>query len=276
MKDRGFGQVKLFYQSDGIIAHHGAVSLCDTGKDDSTALIICGTGMATGDEENYIQMGIAEIIDYDEELYPATETENHQFHYAVAGKGIFGLMKRSILLKSKEPGSYLAGNDVQEFFADSQGSKTTIEIWESSLPGEKPEGMAKKIHDRVGAGAYAEMQQIAGRIVERTIGSIANSVIATVVKMGPARNGKGHLIFFEGSIVTNSHILPRVKDEIVSRIKKAELYDGMNVPQPIEPDTERTLKPLKANMGLPEAMLSDIDITLIGAASSIMAETCIR
>ncbi len=276
MKDRGFGQVKLFYQSDGIIAHHGAVSLCDTGKDDSTALIICGTGMATGDEENYIQMGIAEIIDYDEELYPATETENHQFHYAVAGKGIFGLMKRSILLKSKEPGSYLAGNDVQEFFADSQGSKTTIEIWESSLPGEKPEGTAKKIHDRVGAEAYAEMQQIAGRIVERTIGSIANSVIATLVKMGPARNGKGHLIFFEGSIVTNSHILPRVKDEIVSRIKKAELYDRMNVPQPIEPDTERTLKPLKANMGLPEAMLSDIDITLIGAASSIMAETCIR
>lgn len=276
MKDHGFHPAKLFYQSDGIIAHHGAVALCDTELDAGTALIICGTGMATGDEENYIQMGIARMLDYDEELYPAAETEDCQYHYALAGKGLFGLMRRCILIKSREPGSQLAGHDTSEFFVDAQGSKTTVQIWESSLPGEKPEEAAKEIHDRVGTDAYAEMQEIAGKIVERCIGSIANSVIATIVKMGPALNGKGHLVFFEGSIVANKHILPRVKEEILHRIGQAGLYGRMGVPRPFVPDMERTMKPLKACKGLPESVLSDVDITLVGTASSVMAEMCIR
>ncbi len=276
LKDRGFHPAKLFYQSDGIIAHHGAVALCDTGLDTDTTLIICGTGMATGDEENYIQMGIARMLDYDEKLYPADETEDYQYHYALAGKGLFGLMRRCILIKSKEPGSQLAEHDVSEFFMDAQGSKTTVQIWESSLPGEKPEGAAREIHDRVGADAYVEMQEIAGKIVERCIGSIANSVIATIVKMGPALNGKGHLVFFEGSIAANKHILPRVKETILQRIGQAGLYSQLGVPQPFVPDMERTMKPLKACKGLQESMLSDVDITLIGTASSVMAEMCIR
>jgi hypothetical protein len=276
LKDRGFHPAKLFYQSDGIIAHHGAVALCDTGPDTGTTLIICGTGMATGDEENYIQMGIARMLDYDEKLYPADETEDYQYHYALAGKGLFGLMRRCILIKSKEPDSRLAEQDVSEFFMDAHGSKTTVQIWESSLPGEKPEGEAKEIHDRVSADAYAEMQEIAGKIVERCIGSIANSVIATIVKMGPSLNGKGHLVFFEGSIVANKHILPRVKEKVLHRIGQAGLYGRMGVPQPFAPDMGRTMKPLKAYKGLSESMLSVVDITLIGTASSVMAEMCIR
>jgi hypothetical protein len=276
LKDRGFHPANLFYQSDGIIAHHGAVSLCDMDMDTGTTLIICGTGMATGDEENYIQMGIARMLDYDGILYPADETEDYQYHYALAGKGLFGLMRRCILIKSKEHGSRLAEHDVSEFFMDTQGSKTTVQIWESSLPGEKPEGAAKEIYDRVGVDAFNEMQEIAGKIVERCIGSIANSVIATIVKMGPALNGKGHLVFFEGSIVTNKHILPRVKAEILRRIGQAGLYRRMGVPQPFVPDMDRTMKPLKACKGLPESILSEVDITLIGTASSVMAEMCIR
>lgn len=276
LKDRGFHPVELFYQSDGIIAHHGAVTLCDTELEDSTTLIICGTGMATGDEENYIQLGIAEITDNDEEIYPASETENHQYQYAMAGKGLFGLMGRCIGIATEEPGSHLAGHDLREYFTDSQGSKTTVQIWESSLEGCMPEDDAKKISDRVGPEAYAELQQIAGKIVERVIGSIANSVVATIVKMGPAANREGHLVFFEGSVVNNRNILPRVKAEIVRRINNTALYRRMGVPQPFLPDMGRTLKPLKACEGLPEALLADVDITLIGAASSVMAETCLR
>ena len=276
LKDRGFPPVNLFYQSDGIIAHHGAVSLCDTELEDSTALIICGTGMATGDEENYIQMGIAKMLDYDDELYPASETEDHEYQYAIAGKGIFGLMKRAVMIKAKEPGSFLSEHDVGEYFMDAEGSRTTVQIWESSLVGEKPRGMAKKIAEQVGAQAYAEMQEIAGKIVKRAIGSIANSVIATIVKMGPALNNKGHIVFFEGSIVTNEHILPRVKREIFYRISRTELFSRLNVPDLIEPDMDRVIKPLQAKNGLSESMLHNVDITLIGAASSVMAEMCIK
>ena len=276
MKDRGFHPAELFYQSDGIIAHHGAVALCDMEFEDSTTLIICGTGMATGDEENYIQLGIAEILDNDEELYPAADTENHQYQYAMAGKGLFGLMKRCIRLKSEEPDSRLPGHDLSEFFSDSGGSKTTVEIWESSLKGGTAEGTAKTIFDRVGTQAFAELQQISGKIIDRVIGSIANSVISTIVKMGPAANGKGHLVFFEGSIANNSNILPRVKDEIIRRIGNTGLYKSLGVRKPHFPDMGRTLKPLKASGGLPESMLSDVDITLIGAASSVMAETCLK
>ena len=150
LDSRGLPPVKLFYQSDGIIAHHGAVSLCDVRPDDSTTLIICGTGLASGDEENYIQMGIAPIIDGDEELYPAGATENHQYHYAVAGKGLFGLMDRCIKIKAGEPGSKLGKYDLHGFFCDSGGSQTMTRIWESSLEGGSLEGQATEIYNMVG------------------------------------------------------------------------------------------------------------------------------
>lgn len=276
LKSHGLPPVKLFYQGDGIIAHHGAVSLCDVGHDDSTTLVICGTGMATGDEENYIQMGIAPMLDDDEQLYPASETENYQYHYASAGKGLFGLMDRCISIKTAESGSLLGNYNLHKYFSDAEGSKTVVQIWESSLPGEIPKDDALSILNEVGKEAYSELQHIASLIVERVIGSIANSIVVTIVKMGPAQNGKGHDVFFEGSIAVNSSILPRVKQEVLRRIRNTELYRKLGVPQPYMPDMDMTLKPIIGENGITASELRDIDITLIGAATSIIADRCIK
>ena len=274
LKSRGLPPAKLYYQSDGIIAHHGAVSLCDVRPDDSTTLIICGTGLASGDEENYIQMGIAPIIDSDEELYPAADTENHQYHYAVAGKGLFGLMDRCIRIKSRETGSRLGQFDLHEFFRDADGSKTAIQIWESALTGGVPEDDAAKIAQIVGEEAFSELQEIAALMIRRVIGSIANSVVATIVKMGPAENGYGHDVFFEGSIAVNRHILPRLKREIAELVGRTELYRELGVPQPFQPDMDKNLKPL-ASEEMNRSVLSDIDITLIGSVTAAMANDCL-
>lgn len=276
LESRDLPPVKLFYQGDGIIAHHGAVSLCDVGHDDSTTLVICGTGLATGDEENYIQMGITPMIDDDEEIYPASETENYQYHYAIAGKGLFGLMNRCIGIKSGEPCSLLGKYDLQRYFRDSEGSKTVIQIWESSLPQGTAKDDALRILNEVGKEAYSELQQIASEIVERAIAGIANSIVMTIVKMGPAQNGKGHDVFFEGSIAVNSEILPRVKQEVERRIKNAELFRKLDVPQPYLPNMEMKLKPIISENGVDAEELKSVDITLIGAATSIMADRCIK
>jgi hypothetical protein len=276
LESRGLPPVKLFYQGDGIIAHHGAVSLCDVGHDDSTTLVICGTGLATGDEENYIQMGIAPMIDDDEELYPASETENYQYHYAIAGKGLFGLMSRCIRIKAQEPGSLLGNYDLQRYFLDSEGSKTVIQIWESSLPQGTAKDDALRILNEVGKEAYSELQQIASEMVGRLIAGIASSIVITIVKMGPAQNGKGHDVFFEGSIAVNKEILPRVKQEVERRIRNTELFRKLEVPQPYLPDMEMELKPIIGRNGVDAQELEDIDITLIGAATSIMADRCIK
>ena len=60
----------LFYYSDTVVAHQGGMSVCPLEPGDKTILLVCGTGMATGDEGNFVLTCYAPILDTDEELYP--------------------------------------------------------------------------------------------------------------------------------------------------------------------------------------------------------------
>lgn len=260
----------LFFQGDGIVAHHGAVSLSTLEPEDKSSLIICGTGMATGDEENYIQLGIMNILDYDEELYPTGETEKYQYHYAVAGKGLFGLMDRAIKLKSKENGSLLGKYDLSAWFSSSVDTKTVGDIYKTSL-GYEMSDKAVQILELVGEYAYIELQMIATAIMERAARSIANSFVATIVKMKPAANGKGHKLFFEGSVCVDPCMLPKIKNHIVHIIEDKRLFDCLGEPQPYIPDMEATISEVLAADG--SVKVKSVDVTLIGTASMIMAHT---
>ena len=270
LERRGLPPAALFFQGDGIVAHHGAVSLSTLEPGDKSSLIICGTGMATGDEENYIQLGIMNLLDYDEELYPAGETEKYQYHYAVAGKGLFGLMDRAIRLKSKERGSLLGRFDLSACFSSSVDTKTVADIYKSSHGFERT-AKAAWILEMVGADAYRELQEIATAIMERAARSVANSFVATIVKMKPAANGKGHKLFFEGSICVDPGMLPKIKRHIVEIIKDKSLFDALGEPQPYIPDMEATISEVCAADS--SVNLGGMDVTLIGTASMIMAYT---
>ncbi len=267
---RGLPPAALFFQGDGIVAHHGAVSLSTLSPDDKSSLIICGTGMATGDEENYIQLGIMDILDGDEELYPALETENHQYHYAVAGKGLFGLMDRAIRIKSREKGSLLGRYDLSPFFSSSVDTKTVSDLYKTTLGLERTEPVGR-IRTMVGEQAFAELQAIAKAIMERAARSVANSFVATIVKMKPAVNGKGHKLFFEGSVCVDPCMLPRIKRHIVEIIRDKRLFDLLGEPQPYIPDMEATISEVLAADSA--VRIKPVDVTLIGTASMIMAHT---
>ncbi len=276
LEARGYARIPTWCQGDGIVAHHGAVSQFDLDPDDKSVLLICGTGLATGDEENYVQMGIAEILGPDDVLYPSSETENKQLHYAVAGKGLFGLMRRAIELRAAESESALAGLNLGRHFTSGDDSRAVIDLWSSSLGNR---ALAQALQSRLevrSAAAMLELQAIAGRIMKRAVSSMANTALATIVKMGRASNGNGHLLFFEGGIATHPDVLPRMKREIVERAGRRSIYAGSGSEAPLPPRMECELKPLVAGPGVSSADLAEVDISLIGAVTSMMAEECRR
>jgi hypothetical protein len=262
----------LFYQADGIVAHHGAVSLCDMGEQDRSTLFVCGTGMATGDEEAYIQAGIVRMLDVgDEELFPAQATENYQFHYATAGKGIFGLMNRAIRIRAAEKGSALAGYDLSPFFAGNRATKTVGLIWKTSF-GEEVSEDAEKIRAMVSPEAYRELEILAGWIMNRCVSSMANTAVSTIAKMGRAPSGRGHIIFFEGSIANDTRANPLLRKEIQELVENGEIYRSFGLEKPVLPDMDAKYRRIMPAQGAPPDEMKNVDLTAAGAATMAMAE----
>jgi hypothetical protein len=270
---RGLGEASLFYQADGIVAHHGAVASCDMDVDDRSTLFVCGTGMATGDEEAYIQNGIIPMLAGDEELFPAAATENFQIHYATAGKGIFSLMMRAIRIRAAEGASALKAyaGALEPFFGGNPATRTVGLIWATSL-GAAPADDAKKIKDMVSPEAYRELETLAAWIMDRSVQSMATTTVATIAKMGRAPSGRGHIIFFEGSIANDTFAQPRLKAEIKRLIENAGIYQPFGMAQPLLPQMDISYRPVLAGEGVLPVDMAKVDLTAIGAASMAMAE----
>jgi len=268
---RNVAPCPLFYQGDGIVAHHGAVSLSDIDPDGKSTLLICGTGLATGDEHNYVQIGIAEILHDDPELYPPAETENRQFHYAVAGKGLFGLMRRALAIQARQSHSALAGIDLAGRFMQGDDSRLVVEVGTSrTLSQVRREALRKEL-DNPADAAWSEIVAIGEAIVERVIESIANALIATIVDMGRAANSRGHAVFFEGSIALNPVILPAVKNAVRARLRDDALWRSVAREVPLPPTYDVPLRRPDPGKGLRGETLDDIDMTLIGSVTQAMA-----
>lgn len=276
LKKNNLPDAVLFYQADGIVAHHGAVSLCDMGVNDRSTLIVCGTGMATGDEESYIQAGIVRMLGTeDEELFPANETENYQYHYATAGKGIYSLMRRAVQIRSKEAESTLKKYDVTPFFANNHGTKTVGDIWASYL-GKEPVDDAKKLKDMLTPEAFRELEHLSHWIMKRCTESIAVTTVSTIAKMGIAPSRRGHHIFFEGSIANDTCVNPFLKKEIQRLIGLEEIYQSFDLEKPLLPNMDVKYRPVNPVDKNAEDELKNTDLTVIGAVTMAMAENIRR
>jgi len=194
----------------------------------------------------------------------------------VAGKGLFGLMARAISLRSEDPSSSLAGLDIQNRFTTADDSRTVEDIW---ITGFGDAEKLLKIQDVLGVSdqnVMSELQWISDRIMTRAISSLANCVLSTIVSAGPSQSGRGSLVFFEGSVATSPHILPRMKLEILERAALKTLYERQDVPAPLPPRLDAGLPRLRAAAGFDSEALNDVDITLIGAVTAMMAQDCRR
>jgi hypothetical protein len=275
LKARNLTVSTLFYYSDTVIAHHGAMSICPLTEGDKSVLLVSGTGMATGDEGNFVLTCWAPLLDTDEELYPRDVTEGYQYQFCSAGKGIFSLMNRSIRLRARERDSFLSKYDLTPHFQSSKDSKTVVMIWESTLPGGKLRKEALEIFQEVGPEAFSELQWIACLIMGRAVSAIANSAVGTFIHMGPPENGHGHILFFEGSIVKNIFVLPRIKEEIVRLIAQEKIFEQLGLKPLPNPVMEPDMTAIHWSEPLDESHLKEIDYTLIGSATAVIAESCL-
>ncbi len=258
-RERGVDSPTLFYYSDTVVAHHGAMSSFPLQPGDKTILLVCGTGMATCDEESFVLTCYAPLLDTDEELYPRADTEGYQYQFCSAGKGLFRLMERAIRIRAQEGDSGLGAHDLRPYFRTTHDSRTVVEIWESSLPGHKAAGRAGDLLAAIGGAAFAELQQLATPIVERAISAIANSGVATALHMGPTSGDRGHIVFFEGSIAKNQEMLPLIKAEIARLAQKLNLRDFVLDPVLHQP------------VAVGDADLRELDLSLVGAATCVIA-----
>jgi hypothetical protein len=264
----------LFYYSDTVVAHQGGMSLCHLSTGDKTILLVCGTGLATCDETSFVITGHAPLLNYDEELYPIDTTEGHQCQFAAAGKGLFSLMERAIHIKAREPGSALEGFDPREWFATTHDSRTVGLLWQSTFPGQFLSGKAALMAEQVCPAALGELKLIASAIMERAVSIIASSGIGTMVHMGPPENGNGHIFFIEGSVVKDPFVLPLVTKEMCRLVKDRELFRQLEVPQLATPELNPKMATVLPGAGVDEKQLEQVDFSLIGAATSVMAQSC--
>lgn len=240
------------YQGDAVVAHLGGVAMTDLAPGDDSLILVCGNGLATANAAHFELCGMLQMIHEDPDLHPPSQMENGQYQYLVAGKGLFGLFRRA---------AALAGHDVARFFASDVDSRRVMQLCESELT-----PPAREVRDAVGASAFAELQEIAGRILDRGVSVLANCVLSTMAIMGRPSSGRGHRLFIEGSIARA--LLPRVKADIGRRIN-SPAFAQVGLQPPLLPEF---LDEVRRVTG-PDAHL--VDLTLLGAAALAVAEDCL-
>lgn len=271
---RGYSEPgALFYQADGIVAHHGAVSLLDMGEQDKTVLCICGTGMANGDERSYLPIALIHNLPEDDGIFPPEETENRQLNYAVAGKGIYALIRRAIAERIREGGSALEGKGLERFFQQVRDSKNVFEVWQTAQDPAYSSRRTEEIRAAAGEDGFRELQQIAGMLALRVVQTLGNTIVSTFASMGPLAPGAQHILFFEGSIATNRWLNPLIQADVREKAANRAFFAALGR-QPLAPILMNpSLKPLLPGEGVRQEELVRADITLMGAVTMIMAQT---
>ena len=272
---RGCQPAPVFYEGDAPVAHLGGVGLADIGEDDRSLLMVCGNGMACADYRRFIVCGMyCCLCDDDPDLYRPEETENGQYQYLIAGKGIYKLLRRAAEIHAEEPGSALAGIPWDEHFASDVDTAKVYHVWSSGLDGDAhPDAAA--LRDAVGEAAYAELQKLAGALVARGISCLANCILSSIVLNGPAPSGAGYRLFLEGSIGTNPYVVPRLEAEL-RRLTSSSVLAATGEETPAVPEVVRDLPPARPAPGVDPSILRRVDLTLIGAAQMAVAQDCIE
>lgn len=249
---RSLPAANVLYEGDAPVAHLGGVGLSSMGPDDRSILMVCGNGMACADYTRFIVCGmIPYLCDDDPELYPPEMTENGQYQYTVAGKGIYKVLRRA---------AELAGIDLSVHLRDNHDSIHVFHLWAG-----KRTAAIEAMETALGADAFQTVQALAAAIVPRGVSCIANSILCSILLNGPAPSGQGYRLFLEGSIGTDPDMIPAIEAELQRLIGSTDLFEELGTEPPALPVVVRNLPAPVAAADLPEGELEKVDMSLIGA-----------
>jgi len=264
--------IPVKYQGDAVIAHLGGVAVSDLHDDEQTMLMVCGSGLACADEGHFVLVATHRCVEGDGDIYDLDRMEGGQYQYLIAGKGLFGLMARTIQADARQGGSPLAGQNLDAFFRSGPDSRTVVELWESSLPGQEPTGQARLICERVTGEAFDRLQWLAGRLVDRGISVLANCILSTASWMGPSGDGRGPRLFLEGSIALHPPILNRVLADVQKRCETSGVFDQMGAHRPQVPRPQLGVLDIQPADGVEPEEVARADLTTVGALTMGIAE----
>ena len=276
LKEHGLGPALVYYQGDAVIAHVGGVATTELSPDEDSLLLVCGNGLACSNKNHFVLCGTNTIVPDDGALYKASEMEGGQYQYLVAGKGVWGLMRRAITLKAEESDSKLKDVDLDHWFQSDVQTRRVYEIWESGIEDGKMKPGAQEVLDAVGPDAFAELQWIAARIADRAANVLANCVIATIADMGISADDTPPVLFTEGSIALNPPMRRRVESLIRERSANKTLFEKMGIIQPAVPVFDRAHREPTEADGVTDEEAAKVELTLMGTASMVIAENIMR
>ncbi len=272
---RGMGATRFVYQGDGIIAHLGGVAMSPPPEGDKSMLIVCGSGLATADDDRFILCATYALTHGEDPLlHPHDETEDGQYQYLIAGKGLHGVMRRAVELRRREPDSALGDFDPRDHFAGPSQSRNVADVWIASLPDGEISDRAATIRQQAGEPGWAELTDLAGRVMARGVSVLANCTLATLVHMGPSASGSPARVFCEGSIALNPHINARLRKEVAARAGDRAVYRQAGVSAPGEPEFAGDVRKVDPVGDSPAkaGMIDEVDLTLLGAAAMAVAQ----
>jgi hypothetical protein len=248
---RGLRPATVIYEGDAPVAHLGGVGLSSMAADDRSLLMVCGNGMACADTSRFIVCGMFRCLsELDPELYPSEMTEDGQYQYLAAGKGIYKILRHA---------AELAGIDVSVFFRSNHDSVHVYHLWAG-----KSTPALLKIRKTLGEN-FQTLEKLAKAIVPRAIAVFANSAVCSMILNGPTPNGNGYRLFLEGSIGTDPCVVSALEDEMKRLLGNSALFRELVIEPPQRPELVHHL-PLPAGPdNLPNSAGSQIDMSLIGA-----------
>lgn len=198
----------LFFQGDAPLAHLGSLFLSTPNRERHSLLLVCGTGLALANDDAFILTGMAPTLPQQSRLFLKEETDNYQYQYLAAGKGVWKIMRRALLLL-QEAGT-ATDVDIDLLFSAARDSRRVFELWEEAEFGASAAGTT--ILTTVSSESARVLLELGKAIAERSILSMLNLTrAAAVFEARESADAESFTIYLEGSIARNPRIRERLK-----------------------------------------------------------------
>jgi hypothetical protein len=247
---------RLFFQGDAPVAHLGALGLSESSEDRSI-LLVCGNGLAAADDDAFIIHGMLPLLDHPT-LFPSDETLGGQYQYAVAGKGLAHLLRRSLAYLGEEvEGSGLSSSEMLQELATDADSRKLFALREQGSD------FSRQIHRRLSDSERAILDEVTAAMIDRVGYGLTNIGVAAVAENQRKRGSPGRYgVFYEGSILRNPLVAPVVEAQMSELSGRQDLFEavGISAPKAIyrrEPDLAVTVDH--------DSFSDFVDVTMVGA-----------
>ena len=263
---RGLKQARVFCEGDAPVAHLGGLAAGNLKAEDPTLLLVCGTGLACADDRQFILPSMFPLLrELDHELFPDAITENGQFQYLCAGKGIYRVFRRVLELRAAEPGSPLNDAPDIDWLQIPAHSRRVYDLWSCERNGVAMTNDLAGIREMYAPSAWDEILYLAGMVGDQAVGAMAAAVTASL-RLHPEFAGRTVKVFCEGSIARDERVFPAICAKAAELLRTHRPW-GNDLPGA---QIEWQLQPARPASG-PARALAAIDQTLHGAAAMAMA-----